>query len=123
MTRRSPRSTRPTTLCPNTTLCRPRIQPPELHDGGEIRRAQGDAGCRLSAGSTVPAFGPSDDEKEDRRAPEGPKRPGRRGGQELRESCLRPALVRSEEHTSELQSLLRLTYAVLCLKKTNKQTS
>src|SRR3546814_1408338 len=27
------------------------------------------------------------------------------------------ALARSEEHTSELQSLLRLTYAVLCFKK------
>src|SRR3546814_6693527 len=30
-------------------------------------------------------------------------------------------LVRSEEHTSELQSLMRLSYAVFCLKKkTNK---
>src|SRR3546814_8990196 len=29
-------------------------------------------------------------------------------------------LVRSEEHTSELQSLLRISYAVLCLKKNNK---
>src|SRR3546814_8498423 len=28
--------------------------------------------------------------------------------------------VRSEEHTSELQSLMRISYAVLCLKKTNK---
>src|SRR3546814_1356487 len=28
-----------------------------------------------------------------------------------------PFLVRSEEHTSELQSLLRISYAVLCLKK------
>src|SRR3546814_10461618 len=28
---------------------------------------------------------------------------------------------RSEEHTSELQSLLRISYAVLCLKKNNKQ--
>src|SRR3546814_1998843 len=27
---------------------------------------------------------------------------------------------RSEEHTSELQSLMRITYAVLCLKKKNK---
>src|SRR3546814_2985774 len=27
------------------------------------------------------------------------------------------ALVRSEEHTSELQSLMRLSYAVFCLKK------
>src|SRR3546814_5628205 len=26
---------------------------------------------------------------------------------------------RSEEHTSELQSLMRISYAVLCLKKTN----
>src|SRR3546814_7335935 len=28
--------------------------------------------------------------------------------------------VRSEEHTSELQSLMRNSYAVFCLKKTNK---
>src|SRR3546814_7580260 len=28
---------------------------------------------------------------------------------------------RSEEHTSELQSLMRISYAVFCLKKTNKQ--
>src|SRR3546814_3798906 len=28
---------------------------------------------------------------------------------------------RSEEHTSELQSLMRISYAVLCLKKTNTQ--
>src|SRR3546814_6493849 len=30
--------------------------------------------------------------------------------------------VRSEEHTSELQSLMRISYAVFCLKKKNKQT-
>src|SRR3546814_3044092 len=29
---------------------------------------------------------------------------------------------RSEEHTSELQSLMRISYAVFCLKKTNKQS-
>src|SRR3546814_1054979 len=36
-----------------------------------------------------------------------------------------PALVanRSEEHTSELQSLLRISYAVFCLKKKNKKQS
>src|SRR3546814_4119621 len=34
-----------------------------------------------------------------------------------------PRIVRSEEHTSELQSLMRISYAVFCLKKkTNKQT-
>src|SRR3546814_2697998 len=30
---------------------------------------------------------------------------------------------RSEEHTSELQSLMRISYAVFCLKKKHKQTS
>src|SRR3546814_1379510 len=31
-----------------------------------------------------------------------------------------PSLTRSEEHTSELQSLMRISYAVFCLKKKNK---
>src|SRR3546814_6728167 len=31
--------------------------------------------------------------------------------------------VRSEEHTSELQSLMRISYAVFCLKKKKKTTS
>src|SRR3546814_4265386 len=30
---------------------------------------------------------------------------------------------RSEEHTSELQSLMRISYAVFCLKKTNEETN
>src|SRR3546814_3403946 len=30
--------------------------------------------------------------------------------------------VRSEEHTSELQSLMRISYAVFCLKKKKKKT-
>src|SRR3546814_6003155 len=31
-------------------------------------------------------------------------------------------VIRSEEHTSELQSLMRNSYAVFCLKKINKHT-
>src|SRR3546814_2647093 len=31
-----------------------------------------------------------------------------------------PAVLRSEEHTSELQSLMRISYAVFCLKKKKK---
>src|SRR3546814_9019449 len=31
--------------------------------------------------------------------------------------------MRSEEHTSELQSLMRISYAVFCLKKKNDDTS
>src|SRR3546814_1907941 len=35
----------------------------------------------------------------------------------------KPLVYRSEEHTSELQSLMRISYAVFCLKKkTNKYT-
>src|SRR3546814_9929135 len=33
------------------------------------------------------------------------------------EAAMRFALDRSEEHTSELQSLMRISYAVFCLKK------
>src|SRR3546814_4493343 len=33
-----------------------------------------------------------------------------------------PALGRSEEHTSELQSLMRISYAVFCLKKKKTDT-
>src|SRR3546814_4734888 len=33
---------------------------------------------------------------------------------------LQPRALRSEEHTSELQSLMRISYAVFCLKKKNK---
>src|SRR3546814_9907709 len=34
-----------------------------------------------------------------------------------------PPPFRSEEHTSELQSLMRTSYAVFCLKKKNKQNT
>src|SRR3546814_3195480 len=33
------------------------------------------------------------------------------------------ALAKSEEHTSELQSLMRISYAVFCLKKKKQQTT
>src|SRR3546814_1269251 len=35
----------------------------------------------------------------------------------------RNASVSSEEHTSELQSIMRISYAVFCLKNKNKQTN
>src|SRR3546814_4263700 len=36
--------------------------------------------------------------------------------------CYEELLERSEEHTSELQSLMRISYAVFCLKKKKNQT-
>src|SRR3546814_5459489 len=38
--------------------------------------------------------------------------------QSMRRTCSN--ISRSEEHTSELQSLMRISYAVFCLKKKNK---
>src|SRR3546814_8987250 len=34
-----------------------------------------------------------------------------------------PGAIRSEEHTSELQSLMRISYAVFCLRTTKNQKS
>src|SRR3546814_3517138 len=44
--------------------------------------------------------------------------PGRPDGVEIG-YFVKPTLFRSEEHTSELQSLMRISYAVFCLKKKN----
>src|SRR3546814_8452461 len=44
-------------------------------------------------------------------------RPGHQGRND------RPCDDRSEEHTSELQSLMRISYAVFCLKKKKKNTT
>src|SRR3546814_8096674 len=41
---------------------------------------------------------------------------------QLTKHDLRVMGTRSEEHTSELQSLMRISYAVFCLKKNNKST-
>src|SRR3546814_2108750 len=38
---------------------------------------------------------------------------------QFRERVLCNGALRSEEHTSELQSLMRISYAVFCLKKKN----
>src|SRR3546814_4155828 len=42
-----------------------------------------------------------------------------RGHVDVRPGHRHHRLVRSEEHTSELQSLMRISYAVFCLKKKN----
>src|SRR3546814_9637323 len=47
-----------------------------------------------------------------------------RGGRQAISQKVYPDLedFRSEEHTSELQSLMRISYAVFCLKKKNNTT-
>src|SRR3546814_5092271 len=105
MSRRPPISTRTATLCPYTTLFRSagRADLPE-HDAEA--EADGDADEQLL---------------ECDRRQVGHRHPGvRQACQRDRQRHDRQAdqeAVRSEEHTSELQSLMRISYAVFCLKK------
>src|SRR3546814_4617713 len=102
MTRRPPRSTRTDTLFPFTTLFR---------SGGNARNrwrgsraTRGGAYCGSEGGWGDP-FGQRNEVGRVRE-----RGADRRGPSFARES-------RSEEHTSELQSLMRISYAVFCLKK------
>src|SRR3546814_1291840 len=105
MRRRPPRSTRTDTLFPYTTLFRSRADKPRAS-----RRCPGKAsGCHL-AGVTWPVSldraGPDSENAVERANAEQP-------GNERHDADQ----ARSEEHTSELQSLMRISYAVFCLKK------
>src|SRR3546814_9327494 len=132
MIRRPPRSTRTDTLFPSTTLFR-----------SEQRHRE--QGCRLALGR-IALFGLDAEHdqrlreiivgrlhhravirkralgtsgrtrgEQDRRIVLAGQRGERRiSGRAVRDRRQR---LRSEEHTSELQSLMRITYAVLCLKK------
>src|SRR3546814_16719693 len=59
-----------------------------------------------------------------RRSPGGQTRGGQTPGSSARSfwrsTSIGTSLPRSEEHTSELQSLMRISYAVFCLKKKKK---
>src|SRR3546814_5204587 len=98
MRRRPPRSTRTDTLFPYTTLFRsPAMQHRIKHLRGDRARTRSlvfvhPRILRQSAGSR-----------------------SRLGW--LHQPSFKTGRTRSEEHTSELQSLMRLSYAVFCLKK------
>src|SRR3546814_7346913 len=95
MIRRPPRSTRTDTLFPYTTLFRSLLAHLEQLSWPLPRQKDRDADSRRQRRIAV------------RRHAVRP----RRGEDELH---------RSEEHTSELQSLMRISYAVFCLKKKKK---
>src|SRR3546814_8753397 len=108
MIRRPPRSTRTDTLFPYTTLFR--------SQGGQLADRTGGGGGRLR-----PADQPVDHRgagaERHRLRPLG--RAVWRHHPEGR--CGRAVEFRSEEHTSELQSLMRISYAVFCLKKKTQE--
>src|SRR3546814_3532963 len=99
MMRRPPRSTRTDTLFPYTTLFRS-PDPRSARDNAAVTRrsslGQVSCGCRRLVGASMRSELPST---------------WGGGG--------RFDHPRSEEHTSELQSLMRISYAVFCLTKKN----
>src|SRR3546814_2714080 len=108
MIRRPPRSNRHATLFPYTTLflspaaLQLQARPADLH-------ARAARPAPAVAGRTAGAAGSANSGITSR-----PK--------VLSASSEPPtSSIRSEEHTSELQSLMRISYAVFCLKKKQKQ--
>src|SRR3546814_9162644 len=57
------------------------------------------------------------DQPADAQHPEGWRHRLRSHQRDAQQHEAEPGIVRSEEHTSELQSLMRISYAVFCLKK------
>src|SRR3546814_3255610 len=103
MIRRPPRSTRTYTLLPYTSLFRSRAAGVPARGAGGVVAAGGGSGGRHDGRAGDDPAG----------APDGGRgRCADAGGG-----------VRSEEHTSELQSLMRISYAVFCLKKKKEYIS
>src|SRR3546814_2794516 len=101
MIRRPPRATRTDTLFPYTTLFRSAVIAPfecQHHLRCECRCRYGEA--EAAAGQIA----------------------SRAAHERFEHRCCVLGRDRSEEHTSELQSLMRISYAVFCLKKKHTHT-
>src|SRR3546814_1658085 len=101
MYRRPPRSTRTHTRFPHTTLFRSRAAPDDADSRERLDRRLVEGAVDVAEGRCLGEVDRCD------LAPDGAV--GVLGGVDVH--------VRSEEHTSELQSLMRISYAVFCLKK------
>src|SRR3546814_5229099 len=105
MIRRPPRSTRTDTLFPYTTLFRSQGPTLERFEQAMALRCQADhavAVCNATAALHIACVAA-----------------GLGSGDRLWTT----PNTRSEEHTSELQSLMRISYAVFCLKKKKQRKS
>src|SRR3546814_9860369 len=121
MIRRPPRSTRTDTLFPYTTLFRSAAGQLDPH-----RRGRGGGDLRLSRYWVAAAEGrslrrhlrgPGTHTPRSRRGGRHPVRRRRRLHAPRPQAQAALSHGRSAEHTSELQSLMRTSYAVFCLKK------
>src|SRR3546814_8879779 len=116
MIRRPPRSTRTDTLFPYTTLFRSHRPPPGTGLRGSTHTMQS------------PLFAYNDQQSQERYSLQNKQmlRVVLEGHDDMlarKGTMVAYQGLRSEEHTSELQSLMRISYAVFCLKKksTKKQ--
>src|SRR3546814_6856928 len=110
MIRRPPRSTRTDTLFPYTTLFRS-VQP----------AARGNSRARDASRHQVAGGLARDHETVARSQARRRGSCGAETGMGQPSGRARLRRQRSEEHTSELQSLMRISYAVFCLKKKNRK--
>src|SRR3546814_5230649 len=111
MIRRPPRSTRTHTLFPYTTLFRSYCDPRPVHGRPLIINAAGSSqGREFALRNADMLFTPVIELARSAREVSDLKQLASQAG-------------RSEEHTSELQSLMRISYAVFCLKKKKKTTT
>src|SRR3546814_3934504 len=114
MIRRPPRSTRTDTLFPYTTLFRSHGKRhllqlcPVLPMSASANKVRAHRSPRGRGGRAFRSDGTGYGEM-------------RQDTRQVRNRRLRPR--RSEEHTSELQSLMRISYAVFCLKKKKQKTT
>src|SRR3546814_9897995 len=111
MIRRPPRSTRTDTLFPYTTLFRSRRSP-------DLQRARyrGGGRCADDPAASLHPGGTHQADAEAGAGAAGARQRRRTGAIGRLARCGKPA-CRSEEQTSELQSLMRISYAVFGLKK------
>src|SRR3546814_2293011 len=105
MIRRPPRSTRTDTLFPYTTLFRS-FGLVVAHVAAQVGLTAADGADRVHQFVRRRTLGHE----------------ASRTGRQRVLHVQRAVVHRSEEHTSELQSLMRSSYAVFCLKKKNKNT-
>src|SRR3546814_6698327 len=123
MLRRPPRSTRADTLLPYTTLFRSRAQRRVRHPGPADGGRDGDLLGRpqqvraRAAGDLEPALVPARGAHRAVRAGARAHGPGRRGPRFGAGDGGAGLAARSEEHTSELQSLLRISFDVFLWNK------
>src|SRR3546814_1630350 len=119
---RPPRSTRTDPLFPYTTRFRSHVQDgpgprcvDRLGPATELQWRQGSARRHIARGQPI-----SETDARGRR--DGRHTPRRTTRQQTSLAHRADEEARSEEHTSELQSLMRISYAVFCLKKKKNKT-